>query len=70
MIPPFYERTEMTDLESQEEDTPPRILFYKSNILLRVSRHPDPYDCGYKKFQIDTSKPRKWDGVGVMKDKE
>jgi hypothetical protein len=33
-------RTEMTDLESQEEDVPKRILFFKS------MRRPNPSDSG------------------------
>ena len=40
-------RTEMTGLESQEEDAPKRVLFYKPmSVFLHFHGRSDPIDCG------------------------
>jgi hypothetical protein len=47
-------RTEMADLESQEEDDPKRILFFKPMSWLSASIAEKPLaTCGCRKFQLN-----------------
>ncbi len=49
-------RMDMTGLESQEEDDPKFVLFFKSMSLLgQIRSHEKPLVvCGFRKFQVDT----------------